>query len=78
MKQKSIIALFLGAVLVLTLSSAEVAFADYDEEYEEEYEKEDHGKDYHDSEHDKEHESEHERGESERDDDDRYEKERRS
>jgi hypothetical protein len=40
MKQKSIIALLLGAVLVLDLSSTEVVFADYDEEDDDEYEKE--------------------------------------
>ena len=74
MKHKSTIALLLGAVLVLTLSSAEVAFADYDEEYEEEYEK-DHDKD-HDSDHDREHEKEYESEHD--DDDDKYEKERRS
>jgi len=80
MKQKPIIVLFLSAVLVLTLSSAQVAFADYDEEYDEEYDdkyERDYDDDrYHDSE-EKEHESEHE-SESECDDDDKYEKERRS
>ena len=75
MKQKSIFAFFLGAILVLTLSSAEVAFADYDgddyEKYERDYDDEDH-----DSVHENEHDSEHEReNESERDDD-KYEKER--
>lgn len=75
MKQNSIIALFLGAVLVLTLSSAEVAFADYDEEYDEEYEQDYDDDRYHDSE-EREHESEHE-SESECDDD-KYEKEKRS
>ena len=59
MKQKSLIALFLGAVLVLGLSSTEAAFADYDEEYDDECEK-DHDND-HDSEHEYEHESEHDR-----------------
>ena len=77
MKQKLIMALFLSAVLVLTLSSAEIAFADYDRDNDDKYEK-----DYdrnHDSEDEKEHDSEHEREyESERDDDDKYENERRS
>jgi len=77
MKQKSIMALFLGAVLVLTLSSAQIAFADYDEEYDDEYERDyDDDDKYHDSERD--HDSEYEKEcESERDDDDKYEKERR-
>ena len=68
MKQKSIVALLLGAVLVLGLGSTEVAFADYDEEYDDEYEQE----------HEKDHDSEHEKGESERDDDDKSKKERKS
>ena len=73
MKQKSIMAFFLGAVLVLTLSSAQVAFADSDNDYDDKYER-----DY-DDDYDREHEREHEREyESERDDDDKYEKERRS
>lgn len=73
MKQKLIMVLFLSAVLVLTLSSAQVAFADYDEEYDEKYERDYDDDRYHESE--REHESEHE---SEYDDDDKYEKERRS
>ena len=75
MKQKSIIVLFIAAVLFLTLSSAEIAFADYDEEYDEKYER-----DYDDDRYDddeREHEREHEE-ESECGDDDKYEKERRS
>ena len=42
-KQKSIFALILGAILVLTISSIDVAFADYDsydDDKDEEYEKE--------------------------------------
>ena len=79
MKQKSIMALFLGAVLVLTLSSVQITFADYDDDkYDEKYERDYDDDKYHDSE-EKECESEHEKEyESERDDDDKYEKERRS
>ena len=77
MKQKSIMALFLGAVLVLTLSSAQVAFADYDEYDDDEYERDYDDDKYHDSEREHEYEDEKE-CESERDDDDKYEKERRS
>ena len=53
MKQTSIIALFLGAILVLTLSSVDTVFADSDEKYEqseEGYEKEnerEHEQEYH-------------------------------
>ena len=74
MKQKSIIALFLGAVLVLTLSSADVAFASPDDEYEEEYEKE------YEKDHDSEHEKDHDKYDDDYDDDDddKYEKEGRS
>ena len=69
MKQKSLIALFLGAILVLTISSTDIAFADYDEEYEEESDRYD----------DEDYNSSHDDDESERyDDDDKYEKERRS
>ena len=39
MKQKSTLTIFLGTILVLTLSSAEVAFADYNEDDDEKYEK---------------------------------------
>ena len=74
MKQKSILTVFLGTILVLTLSSAEVAFADYNEDDDDKYEQDHDDKD-HDSEHENEHDSEHEK-ESERDDDDKYEKER--
>ena len=74
MKQKSIFTLLLGAVIVLTLSSANVAFAEYDgdddEKYERDYDDEDHDSG-HDNRHDSEHESERE---SERDDYDKYEK----
>lgn len=78
MKQKSIMALFLGAVLVLTFSSVQIAFADYDDEYDEKYERDYDDDKYHDSE-EKECESEHEKEyKSERDYDDKYEKERRS
>ena len=69
MKQKTIIALFLGAVLALSLSSAEFAFASSDDDYDDKHERE-YGDDY-----DRDYESEHE---SERDDDDKYEKEGRS
>ena len=69
MKQKSIMAFFLGAVLVLTLSSAQVAFADSDDDYDDKYERN------YDDDYDREYEREYE---SERDDDDKYEKERRS
>ena len=43
MKQKSIFALVLGAILVLTVSSTDAAFADYDrydDDYDDSYEKE--------------------------------------
>ena len=70
MKQKTIIALFLGAVLALSLSSAEFAFASSDDDYDDKYERE------YDDDYDRDYESEHE---SERDDDDdKYEKEGRS
>ena len=72
MKQKSIIALFLGVVLVLTLSSADVAFASPDDEYEKEYEKD------HDSEHEKDHDKYDDDHDDDYDDDDKYEKEGRS
>ena len=64
MKQKLIMALFLSAVLVLTLSGAEIAFADYEQEYEQEYDDDR----YHDSESERESEC----------DDDKYEKDGRS
>ena len=78
MKQKSIFALFLGAILVLTLSSAEVAFADYDVDDYEKYER-----DYDDEDHDSEHEKDHDKydddyDDDDDDDDDKYEKEGRS
>ena len=70
MKQKTIIALFLGAVLALSLSSAEFAFASSDDDYDDKHERE------YDDDYDRDYESEHE---SERDDDDdKYEKEGRS
>ena len=72
MKQKSILTIFLGTILVLTLSTSEVAFADYDDNDDDKYER-DYDDEYHDSEHENEHDSEHEK-ESERDDDDKYEK----
>lgn len=68
MKQKSIIALFLSAVLVLTLSAAETVYADYDEEYDEEY----------DDEYEREHDKDDDRYDDDGDDDDKYEKERKS
>ena len=74
MKQKTIIALFLGAVLALSLSSAEFAFASSDDDHDDKYEREyddDYDRDY-ESEHESEHESERD------DDDDKYEKEGRS
>ena len=77
MKQKSIMAFFLGAVLVLTLSSAQVAFADSsnddydDDKYEHDYD------DNYDRENEREYEREYE-SERDDDDDDKYEKERRS
>ena len=73
MKQKSIIALFLSAVLVITLSSAETAFASYDDKYEEEYEKD------HDSAHEKDHDKyDDDDDDDDYDDDDKYEREGRS
>lgn len=70
MKQKSIIALLLGAVLVLTLSSAESVFADYDEQYDDDY---DESERYDDSEHD---DKDKDCDKDDSEDDDRYEKER--
>ena len=64
MKQKTIIVLFLGAVLALSLSSAEFAFASSDDDYDDKYERE---YDDYDSEHDSEQD----------DDDDKYKKEGR-
>jgi hypothetical protein len=69
MKQKSIFALVLGAILVLTLSSTKTAFADYNE---------------YDDDRDNEYEKEHDRDDDDRNDDDRndsddkWQKEKRS
>ena len=70
MKQKYIMAFFLSAILVLTLSGTDSVFADYDE-YEEDY---DESERYDDSEHKEDHDKECEKDDSE--DDDRYKKER--
>ena len=71
MKQKYIMAFFLSAVLVLTLSSAESVFADSDDQYEEDY---DESERYSDSEHKRDQDKDCEKDDSE--DDDRYEKDR--
>ena len=71
MKSNSIIAFFLGAILVLTLSSAESVFADYDEQYDEQY---DESERYEDSKSHENKDKDCEKDDSE--DDDRYEKER--
>ena len=56
MKQKSIFALVLGAILVLTVSSVDAAFADYDsydDDRDDDYEKEhDRNDDRYDDDHD--------------------------
>jgi len=68
MKQKSIFALVLGAILILTLSSTETAFADYNE---------------YDDDRDNEYEKENDRDDGDRNDDrndsdDKWKKEKRS
>ena len=76
MNKASIFALFLSAVLVLTVSSTDIAFADsddyYDKEYEQEHEKE------HSSEHEREYDDDEDCEKDDYDDDDRYQEERRS
>ncbi|WP_316504347.1 hypothetical protein [Nitrosopumilus sp.] len=70
MKQKSIFALVLGAILVLTVSSTDAAFADYDrydDDYDDSYEKE----------YDREDDRDDDDYDDDRDDDDKSEREER-